>query len=111
MSDFGGTFDLHSSWFVLFLGVRKLSTCHPRSLIYRAQLKCAGVCDAPANSLYIPTVNTVCYIIHKCPLEKWIPAPLNMEHCRLCLPAAPYQRGPQWPLDAPRSDLFSWAGV
>lgn len=37
-------------------------------------------------------------------------ASLNMEHQLLCLPAAPYQRGPQWPLDGSRSDLFSWAG-
>lgn len=37
-------------------------------------------------------------------------APLNMEHQALCLPAAPHQRGLQWPLDASRSDLFSWAG-
>lgn len=57
------------SWFVLsgFFWRRKLKNFTPSAsslLIYRAQLKCAGVCDAPERSLYIPTVNTVYYIIH-----------------------------------------------
>lgn len=60
--DYPGAF-----WSIKSKTLHLLSLC---SLIYRAQLKCAGVCDAPARSLYILTVNTVYYIIHNSVLQR-----------------------------------------
>lgn len=56
--------------FIFFLKKETLRLLQLCQLISGAQLRCSGVCDAPAHSLYIPTVNTVYYIIHNGVLQR-----------------------------------------